>query len=218
MNAVLLDLDGTLVDTEPYWVESQRLLAERFSVDWTPDDELALIGHSMSYAAHKLISSGVKLTKHEVIDFRLAHVISRLEQHIPWQPGAQKLLQELRENDVPCALVTMSPRSMASAVISALPAAQFDATVTGSDCVNGKPHPEPYLRAMSLLGTSPERAIAVEDSNPGVQSAENAGLNVLVVPGPVPVPEGPLRTKVNSLEDVDLAGLRRLLPELLRRN
>jgi HAD superfamily hydrolase (TIGR01509 family) len=218
MDAVLLDLDGTLVDTEPYWVESQRLLVERFSVAWTADDERALIGHSMSYAADKLISSGVNLTRDEVIEFRLAHVISRLEQHIPWQPGAQKLLQELRERDVPCALVTMSPRTMASAVISALPAGQFDATVTGSDCVHGKPHPEPYLQAMSLLGTSPEGAIAVEDSNPGVQSAENAGLNVLVVPGPVPVPEGPLRTKVNSLEDVDVAGLQRLIPELVRRN
>lgn len=219
MDAVLLDLDGTLVDTEPYWVESQRLLVEQSSVDWTPDDEQALIGHSMSYAADKLISSGVNLTRDEVIEFRLAHVISRLGQHIPWMPGARKFLQELRESGVPCALVTMSPQAMASSVISALPPTQFDATVTGSDCVHGKPHPEPYLRALSLLGTSPERAIAVEDSNPGVQSAENAGLNVLVVPGPVPVPAGPMRTKINSLDDVDVAGLQRLLPELhMRRN
>jgi HAD superfamily hydrolase (TIGR01509 family) len=214
MDAVLLDLDGTLVDTEPYWVESQRLLVEQFSVEWTLDDELALIGHSMSYAAEKLVSRGVDLSRDEVIEFRLAHVVSRLGQHIPWKPGAQKFLQDLRESDVACALVTMSPQAMASAIISALPAAQFDATVTGSDCVHGKPHPEPYLRALSLLGTSPERAIAVEDSNPGVQSAEDAGLNVLVVPGPVPVPDGPLRTKISSLDDVDVAGLQNLLSDL----
>jgi HAD superfamily hydrolase (TIGR01509 family) len=219
MDAVLLDLDGTLVDTEPYWVESQRRLAEQFSFEWTLGDELALIGHSMSYAADRLISSGVDLTRGEVIEFRVAHVISRLAQRIPWKPGAEQFLQDLRESDVPCALVTMSPRAMASAVISALPATQFDATITGSDCVHGKPHPEPYLRALSLLGASPERAIAVEDSGPGVQSAENAGLNVLVVPGPVPVPDGPLRTKISSLNGLNVASLRSLLPELqMRRN
>jgi beta-phosphoglucomutase-like phosphatase (HAD superfamily) len=109
MDAVLLDLDGTLVDTEPYWVGSQRLLVEQFSVEWTLRDELALIGRSMSYAADKLISGGVNLTRDEVIEFRLAHVISRLAQRIPWKPGAQQFLQDLRDSEVPCALVTMSP-------------------------------------------------------------------------------------------------------------
>ncbi|MGY4542611.1 HAD superfamily hydrolase (TIGR01509 family) [Arthrobacter sp. UYNi723] len=204
MDAVLLDLDGTLVDTEPYWVESQRLLTEQFSVEWTLEDELALIGHSMTYAAGKLISRGVDLSHGEVLEFRLAHVVSRLNQHIPWKPGARQFLQELKESELACALVTMSPRAMASVVINALPPTQFEATVTGSDCVQGKPHPEPYLRALTLLGTSPERAIAVEDSIPGVQSAENAGLRVLVVPGPVPVPTGPLRTKISSLDEIDI--------------
>lgn len=204
MDAVLLDLDGTLVDTEPYWIESQHLLANRFGIEWTREDELALVGHSPNHSANVLQSRGVALTSAEIIDVRLAHILSRLRQHVPWKPGAEEFLGKLRGSRLACALVTMSPRGMANAVMEKLPSTQFQVSVTGSDCINGKPHPEPYLRALALLGTDPNRAIAVEDSNPGVQSAESAGLRVLVVPGMVPVPSGATRTPVSSLADIDL--------------
>jgi HAD superfamily hydrolase (TIGR01509 family) len=203
MDALFLDLDGTLVDTEPYWVESQHLLTDRYGVGWSHEDELSLVGHSMLHAAQKLAGAGVNLSQQDIVDFRLGHVLSKLEREIPWKPGALSLLQDVRESGLPCALVTMSPRPMAATVIGALPPSQFHATITGSDCLHGKPHPEPYLRALALLDVAAERSIAVEDSTPGVESAERAGLQVIVVPGLVPVGPGLNRTHVPSLEGIE---------------
>jgi HAD superfamily hydrolase (TIGR01509 family) len=137
-------------------------------------------------------------------------VVVRVEQEVPWRPGARELLAELRDLEVPCALVTMSWRRFVDPVLRALPEGSFDALVCGDEVTQGKPHPEAYLRAAELLGFAPGDTVAIEDSPTGAASAAAAGCQVLVVPHHVPVPAGHRREFRDSLEGLrarDLADL-----------
>jgi HAD superfamily hydrolase (TIGR01509 family) len=120
-------------------------------------------------------------------------VVQRIEEEVPWRPGARELLADLRGLEVPCALVTMSWRRFVEPVLRALPDDSFSALVCGDEVGRGKPHPEPYLRAAELVGHPPGDTLAIEDSPTGATSAEAAGCLVLVVPNHVPVPAGERR-------------------------
>ena len=106
----------------------------------------------------------------------------------------------IRDRGVPSALVTMSWRSLADAVVAALPDGAFAAVVTGDEVSHGKPHPEPYRAAARLLGVLPQDCVAIEDSPTGVRSAVAAGVPTLAVPHVVAVPEMPGAVHVDGLD------------------
>ena len=111
-----------------------------------------------------------------------------MKREVPWRPGARELLADVRANQIPTALVTMSWRRFAMEVVDALPAGAFDVSVVGDDVERGKPHPDPYLLAAERLGVDITRCLAIEDSPTGVASALAAGATVLAVPHHVDVP------------------------------
>ena len=204
--AVLWDMDGTIIDTEPYWIAAETHIVERDGGTWTHEDGLSLIGKPIPTSAAILRDrAGVKGSIDEIVDDLITYVGDELRAHgAPWQPGALQLLAALREADVPCALVTMSYTSLAHILDSLVPAGTFDAIVTGDMVTNGKPHPEPYLKAAEMLGVDPTHCVAIEDSPTGIASAEAAGARVIGVPHFVPIPSAPGRSRVPSLERVDL--------------
>ena len=132
--------------------------------------------------------------------------MSNVRRAVPWRPGARELLAEVREANIPTALVTMSWRRFATEVVEALPAGAFDASVVGDDVERGKPHPDPYLLAAERLGVDIRKCLAIEDSPTGVASALAAGATVLAVPHHVDVP---MRHDVNGrmVRRETLAGL-----------
>ena len=199
-HAVLWDMDGTLVDTEPYWIEVETELVERHGGTWTREHAMACVGNELIVSGRYLREhGGVDLTPEEIVDVLVAGVADRLATRVPWRDGARELLVSLRDSGVPCALVTMSYRSLVNPVVAALPADTFAAVVTGDEVAHGKPHPEPYLTAARRLGVRAEDTLAIEDSETGARSAEAAGCTVLVVPNHVVVAEGPRRCFVDSL-------------------
>jgi HAD superfamily hydrolase (TIGR01509 family) len=199
--AVLWDMDGTLVDTEPYWIEEETILVREFGGTWTEQDAHNLVGNELLTSANYIRDvGGVPLPAEEIIDRLLDRVIARVQEHMPWRPGARELLAELNALEVPCALVTMSYQSLAQAVVATLPAGSFRTVVAGDDVTHGKPHPEPYLLAASRLGVSPLRCVAIEDSLTGVTSAQAAGVPVLAVEHLVPIPPAAGRTVVTTLK------------------
>jgi HAD superfamily hydrolase (TIGR01509 family) len=145
-----------------------------------------------------------------VIEELLIRVIAQVREHVPWRPGARELLESLREQGVPSALVTMSWRSFAEAVLDALPDGSFAVVVTGDEVERGKPHPEPYLRAADLLGVSPSDCVALEDSPTGVASAVAAGVPTVAIPHVVAVPEQPGAVQVSSLAGIGVTELAEL--------
>ena len=210
-SAVLWDMDGTLVDTEPAWIEAEYALVAEHGEHW--DDALAhsLVGNPLLVSAEVLRQEGgVRLGAHAVVERLMAHVVEQVLQDPPWRPGVSALLEELAGLGVPQAMVTMSWAPLADALVGQLPPGLLATVVTGDVVTHGKPHPEPYLtalRRLSPLGVDPATAIAVEDSPTGLASAEAAGLRTIAVPHVVPVPAAPGRTVVPSLDGVRAADL-----------
>ena len=209
--AVLWDMDGTLVDTEPYWIACEHELVSRHGGTWTDADAHSIVGFDLLDAGHELRTrGGVPMEPADIANWLLDGVIARVADQLPWRPGAPELLAECVAEGVPCAMVTMSWRRLADAVIAAAPAGSFAASITGDEVTNGKPDPEPYLAAAAALGVDPAACVAIEDSPTGVASAVAAGCATLGVPHVVPVAAAPGLTIIDSLADVDLARLRRL--------
>jgi HAD superfamily hydrolase (TIGR01509 family) len=206
--AVLWDMDGTLVDTEPYWIESEFALIEEHGGTWSHEHALALVGNELLESGRYIRQhSGIALEPAAIVDALLDRVTARVVREVPWRPGALELLAELRELEVPCALVTMSYRRFVDPILAALPEGSFEVVVTGDSVSRGKPHPEPYCTAAEVLGVAPSHALAIEDSDTGTRSAEAAGCTVLVVQHQVPVPPGPRRVFVDTLAGVKVADL-----------
>ena len=210
--AVLWDMDGTLVDTEPYWSAAERDLVHAAGGVWSDEDANALIGNDLMVSARLIKEhSPVELSELQIIDALLGRVVEQVQAHVPWRPGARELLVALNEADVPCALVTMSWRSLADAVLGALPDGLFTTVVTGDEVSHGKPHPEPYAAAARVLGVDTSRCVAIEDSPTGVRSAVAAGVPTLAVPHLVPIPAMPGATAVDTLVGVTPQDLGALL-------
>ncbi|CAN5358185.1 HAD family phosphatase [soil metagenome] len=210
--AVLWDMDGTLVDTEPYWIATEFALAEEFGVSWTQEFALQLVGNDLLVSARFIKEHmGLPIAAEEIVQRLLDGVVARVEQHVPWRPGARELLTDLKAAGVPCALVTMSYTRFVEPILAALPPGTFDAVVTGDQVSRGKPHPEPYLTAAAALGVDAADCLAIEDSETGCRSAEAAGCTVLAVPNHVTIEPGEQRVFRESLVGLDPALLATLL-------
>jgi HAD superfamily hydrolase (TIGR01509 family) len=201
-------MDGTLVDTEPYWIESEFEIIEQHGGTWSREHAMNLVGNDLLESGRYIHAhSGIDLEPAVIVEELLDRVVERVSREVPWRPGALELLGELREHGVRCALVTMSYRRFVAPILQSLPPDTFEVVVTGDSVSQGKPHPEPYAKAAAILGVAPEHTIAIEDSNTGARSAEAAGCTVLVVQNHVPVLPGERRVFVDSLVGMTVADL-----------
>ena len=209
--AVLWDMDGTLIDSEPYWMKSEGAFAKANNGNWTEQDGLSLVGMSL-YDSSKIIKEKVcsDLEPEQIIEQLTDEVAAQLKQEILWRPGSKELLELLRKKKVKTALVTMSMHRMAKQVADSICFDAFDVIVAGDDVMHGKPHPEAYLKAAELLGVKPEDCVAFEDSISGLRSAEAAGTKAVGIKNIVEIPAQPVRILWSTLEGVTLSDLRRL--------
>jgi HAD superfamily hydrolase (TIGR01509 family) len=220
--AVLWDMDGTLVDTEPYWFAAEReLVAEFGHGDWPDEMAEGMVGFDLLDGARYLQRhGGVDLPATEIVDRLLDGVVARVRRRIPWRPGARELLAELNAAGVPCALVTMSWRRFVDPVLEALPPGSFVATITGDEVPlgEGKPAPTPYLLGAEACGVRPGDCVAIEDSPTGVRSAVAAGCRVLGVPNVRDLDPEPGVTLATTLDGIGLAELEALFAGGRRRS
>lgn len=211
--AVLWDMDGTLVDTEPYWLASERDYAQSLNSVWDEQLSHQLVGLSL-YETAKILKTKYSLghkSDQEVIDDLTSGVVSRLQHKLPFRPGALELLSELKANGIKTALVTMSMFSMASSIVEKIEFEAFDSIVSGDQVSRGKPDPEPYLKAAELLAVDITQCVALEDSSTGLSSAEASGALAIGIPNIVDIPSRPGRILIDSLEDLNLETLSQLL-------
>ncbi|MGW0473885.1 HAD-IA family hydrolase [Streptomyces coeruleorubidus] len=204
LQAVLFDMDGTLVDTERLWWEAVEHVAGR---PLTEADQPEVLGSPVEHTAAWLGAA----TGRPTADLAAAlhrEFADRVRTGILPRAGALELLDALARDGIPAALVTASPRAVADTVLEALGADPFAVCVTADDTVHTKPAPDPYLAACQALGVEPAACVAVEDTQTGVSSAEAAGCVVLAVPSLAPIDAAAGRTVLASLEGVT--------PELLR--
>ncbi|MFD9006149.1 HAD family hydrolase [Streptomyces sp. NPDC059582] len=215
LQAVLLDMDGTLVDTEGFWwdveVEVFGGLGHVLDDSWRH----VVVGGPMTRSAGFLIeATGADITLAELTVLLNAGFEARIARTLPLMPGAARLLAELAEYDIPTALVSASHRRIIDRVLTSLGPQHFALSIAGDEVTRTKPYPDPYLLAAAGLGVDPTRCAVVEDTATGVAAAEAAGCHVVVVPSLAPIAPAARRTVVGSLEEVDLAFLRGLMTEM----
>ena len=204
--AVLFDMDGLLVDSEPLWTVAEEELADRLGSTWTAEIKAAVIGTRMDLAVPTMlrllgVDDGPEAVARESA-WLLARMVELFGTDLVLRPGAQALLDALATTDVPLALVSSSYRPLVDAGLARLGAGRFALSLAGDEVVSGKPAPEPYLTAAARLGVRADRCVVLEDSPAGVASGEAAGCAVVAVPDLAAVPPRPGRNVVASLADV----------------
>jgi HAD superfamily hydrolase (TIGR01509 family) len=212
--AVLFDLDGLLVDSEPVWFEVESAAVERLGGRWGPEHQAACVGGTIDKTcAYILELTGATVPAADLERELLDEMAVRFTAALPVRRGALELLDSLAASAVPIGLVTSSYRVLVDAALPVLGADRFAVTVCGQDVTNGKPDPEPYLTACRWLGVDPRRSIVLEDSPHGVASAEAAGCRVVAVPEVAHVEATPTRFVVESLAAVDSEWLLALMQD-----
>lgn len=212
LQAVLFDMDGLLVDTEPQWFAAESATVEQLGGVWGKQQQVDLLGSNLPVAARYMIEhTSSPFDVSTVMQMLLENMTEQLAASIAFQPGAFALLDGLAAADIPVALVTSSVRVHVDVVLAQLPTNPFNHQVTADDVENLKPHPEPYLTALDLLGVVGGSVVVLEDSPAGVSAAEAAGCHVVAVPSVVPIEPAPRRHVVESLTHIDVAVLESLV-------
>ena len=214
MQAVLFDMDGTLVDSEKLWDVSLAALYEELGGRLTPEVRASMVGGSAEDTM-QTVYADLGLTPDPVAVADSIHWLhdytgQLFDAGLPWCDGAQELLEALAAEGTPMALVTNTQRELTDRALNSIGRHYFSATVCADEVPQGKPAPDLYLRAAALLELPPDFCLAIEDSVTGTAAAESAGCPVLVVPNDVPVPKGPRRRHVRSLVGIDAGDLRRV--------
>lgn len=214
--AVLWDMDGLMVDSEPLWTVAETELAVTLGGVWTDEVKALVVGTRLDVAVPGILGYfGVEPTAARVAQtsaWLLHRMVELFGSTLPLLPGVVPLLAELDAEGVPMALVSSSYRVLVDAAL-ATGLGPFDVTLSGDEVVRGKPHPEPYLTAARRLGVAPARCVVLEDSPSGIASGEAAGCAVVAVPNVagVLVGQGARRLVSTSLAGVGVDDLRTLV-------
>jgi len=183
-DAVVFDMDGTLLDTELVFRTIVFDVAESLGYEMTDALHLAMVGSSHEATTQLLVEAYGTSFPHGVFDAKCRQLMQQqLAETVPVKRGAVALLGALRTRSIPIAVATSSrsPHAFGQLGRAGL-LDMFETIVTRDDVVNPKPHPEPYLTAARRLGVAPSRCLALEDSHSGVRAAHAAGLQTIMVP------------------------------------
>lgn len=203
--AILWDMDGTIVDSEEYWINAECELVELFGGTWSHKDGLDLVGNGLPQTALKLQQHGVQLSIDEIIQALTNRVLEQMEIAVPWRPGAVELIHQFHSAGIPQALVTMSIERMARSVVAMIPGLPLTEVVAGDNVIKSKPDPEAYLLGAEKLGVDIRKCVAFEDSPSGCRSAYAAGAVTVGVTNLVSLEEIPTDITLDTLVGVSLA-------------
>ena len=190
IEAVLFDLDGVIIDSEPVWEQVRRQVVAEHGGHWAPDAQQRLMGMSTGEWARYLSQDlGVGLPPPAVAAMVIERMQARYRDGVPLMPGAAGAVRRLAAR-WPLGLASSSPPALIDAVLDGAGLREcFRVTLSTEQVSHGKPAPDIYLAVTGQLGCPPERCAAVEDSTNGLRSAASAGLQVIAVPHPRYPPE-----------------------------
>lgn len=216
--AVLWDMDGTLVDTEPIWINEERELMQSLGYEWDDEDAKYCIGGPMSRVDEYMrAKTNYKYGYFELTEILIKRMVDRLSEPLNFAAGALALLKSLNQQSVPMALVSASPRPIVDRVLKTIQANYFATTISNDDVNESKPAPEGYLKAARHLSAQIENCLVIEDSITGVRAAMDSGAYVLAIPHVLELPDGPKTIQRLSLDGLSYANLPELFQPILAR-
>ena len=208
MSAILFDMDGTLVDSEPLWLEAEIEVMESVGCSWTQEDQLLCLGgpRERTESIMQERSKGVKRVGFfgDQLDLIMAR---KLKEELSLIPNALEIISDCRDYGLKVALVTASGGVLMNNVLQRFPEDFFDTTVCADDVAKSKPDPAPYLLAAQKLGVDITKCVVVEDSVTGVTSGLASGAQVIGIPHLVNLPVNDNLRIVRSLSDLSLSKL-----------
>jgi len=189
--ALLLDLDGTLLDSERLWLLAEEQVMHRYGYVWTFADQQHCLGGPLERVAEYMEVKSDGSGRAEIIMDELLNAVAKLfaTEALVWRPGAQAIVAQAHQLRIPTAIVTATWRSVLDSVMKRMgeSVGSFTHSVAGDEVQNSKPHPEPYLLAALSLGVPIGECLAIEDSPTGALSAVSAGARVVAVEHMAPI-------------------------------
>ncbi len=210
-DAVLFDMDGTLIDSEPLWLTSEQELMSRYDFGWTEENQAFCLGGPLDRVGNYMSDlAGGAMDGPYFTTTLISIMAEKLSSGAPLMPGALELLELVSRLNVDFALVSASPRVLVDGVLSNLSSHHFDISISSDDVTQTKPNPEGYLKAAGQLGVDITRCLILEDSATGVQAAASSGACVIAIPHLVAIQETDQIRTVSSLEELTEEKLRSL--------
>lgn len=203
--AVLFDMDGTLTDTEKLWFQAEQDILDDFGCVITQEQANTYIGKALVHVAQSMIDDfSLEISAEDLAGKLSARVVELAQtKGIPWRPGAEQLLENLKAWGIPTGLVTSSVYDFAKLTVQQAPKGSLEVMVTAESTRIGKPDPMPYLFAAHQLGVAIENCVVFEDSIPGFTSGARSGAVTVGVPFQVDLPRIPGTYFIESLSEVN---------------
>lgn len=210
-DAVFFDMDGLLVDSEPEWLKSESEITAAYGYQWQPQDQVACLGGPLSRVGQYMHDKCAQAETPEFFTRKLIEVQSeKMRTHTPFMPGAFELVKELQSSGIKTGLVSASPRIIVDAVLENIGTDLFPFSLSSDDVERTKPHPDAYLQAAHLSGSTIENCLVFEDSLTGVSAATSSGAWLIAVPHLVHVAQSPRVRVIKSLEQLSVSKLQEL--------
>lgn len=214
--AVLWDMDGTLIDSEPIWIEEETRLMNSLGVAWGDEDSRHCLGGPAERVDEYMRARAGNV--HEPMylsDLLTLEMLRRLKEETRFMSGAGELLSEFYQAQIPMALVTASTRAIMDAVVLGIGSHHFHSAISCDDVKFAKPDPEGYLLAAERIGVDIKSCLIIEDSVPGMTAAIGSGAFVLGIPHLVELPKSERVVHVDSLAGQSRSTLAALFSEII---
>jgi HAD superfamily hydrolase (TIGR01509 family) len=208
--AILFDMDGLFIDSEPDWHAAETQMMRRYGYDWQPSDQLQCLGGPLSRVTEYMSDCLNGRIEPEVLGIVIIDEMKiRLGTATSYMPGSIEFSKLVSQAQIPQALVSASPRELVDAVVSSLDQNFFKQTVAAGDIERTKPFPDPYLHAAKLLEVDISNCLIFEDSQTGITAATASGAFVVAIPHFIEVTESPRLKRIESFEGLTLQHLSR---------
>ena len=208
MSAILFDMDGTLIDSEPLWLKAEIEVMAEVGCHWDEQDQINCLGGPAERTERYMQERSQNIKPYGYFINRLHEVMrARITNELDLIPNALTLLKECKDAGIKTALVTASSRDLMTIVLKRFPPGTFDVVVSGDDVEKSKPDPAPYLLAAKQLSVDILKCLVLEDSLTGVQSGLSSGAKVIGIPHLVQMSEHPNLRVISSLDEITLGDI-----------
>ena len=192
LEAVLFDMDGTLINSEPYWLIAERSLMARYDHTWTDEDQAHCIGGPLPKVGAYMSQLAHGADDPSYFETELVRLVADQFMHgLEFMPGAEELVYDLAAAGIPMALVSASPRLLVDSALALLPTGTFVTSISSHDVKVSKPDPESYVKAAAHLNVEITNCLVLEDSKTGIDAGLASGAVVIGIPHIITYPPSP---------------------------